>query len=259
MDFTIDYWRSVSRNTLAAFLMAFLVMPSVAVAHQSKTLLFATDPTFPPFEFSQDGELVGFDVDLIKAIGDAAGFSVKLESVPFDGIIPALKANTYDGAMAAISATDERRKSIEFSKPYFKNGIVIVVPENSALIRSEADLHGKTIAVEIGSVGATKAATIKDAQIRTYNTPNSLLELANGNADAALGDESQVKYAIATGQVRGLKVLPELLSTDFYVVGMPLNSPHTQLINEGLSKVVKSGQYARIYKKWFSTDPPKLD
>jgi arginine/lysine/histidine/glutamine transport system substrate-binding/permease protein len=68
-----------------------------------------------------------------------------------------------------------------------------------------------------------------------------------------------VKYAIATGQVRGLKVLPELLSTDFYVVGMPLNSPDTQLINEGLSKVMKSGEYARIYKKWFSADPPKLD
>jgi arginine/lysine/histidine/glutamine transport system substrate-binding/permease protein len=239
---------------------AFAVISSSQLtwAQSQKVLSFATDPTYPPFEFSSNDRMVGFDIDLIEAIGRAAGFTVKLDSVPFDGIIPALKAETYDGAMAALSATDERKKSIAFSSPYFKTGIAIVVPAKDSSIRSEKDLEGKRIAVEIGSVGAQKATTIPDATISTFNTPNSLLELQNGNVDAALGDASQVSYAIATGQVGGISVLPDLLSTDFYVIGLPKGSKNIELVNTGLAKVISSGEYADIYRKWFKSEPVKF-
>ncbi|MER8942843.1 basic amino acid ABC transporter substrate-binding protein [Mesorhizobium sp. M0915] len=242
----------------AIILITSLSHVSFAWPQDLKELSFATDPTYPPFEFSKDGVLVGFDIDLLAAIGKAAGFKAKLESVPFDGIIPALKAGTYDGAMAAMSANEERAKSIAFSKPYFKTGLVIVVPSNDNSILREEDLKGKRIAVEIGSVGATRAATIPDAHISTFNTPNSLLELATGNVDAAIGDASQVNYAVATGEVRGVKVIPGLISTDFYVIGLPKESKNESLINSGLVKVIDSGEYARIYKKWFGEDPMKF-
>ncbi|WP_206073428.1 basic amino acid ABC transporter substrate-binding protein [Mesorhizobium wenxiniae] len=239
-------------------MIASLSFGALASAQDPVELIFATDPTYPPFEYNDNATLVGFDIDLMAAIGKAAGFSVKFESVPFSGIIPALKAGTYDGAIAAISATEERAKSIAFSKPYFKTGIVIVVPEADESIRQEDDLKGKHIAVEIGSVGATKATTIRDAKISTYDTPNSLLELAAGNVEAALGDASQVQYAIATGQVKGIKVLPNLLSTDFYVIGFSHGSTNVDLVNTGLQKVLDSGEYAKIYKRWFKDEPVKF-
>ncbi len=89
------------------------------------TITVATEPAFPPFESQAQGggELEGFDIDVMKAIGQAAGLTVKFQSLPFDGIIPGLQAGTVDAAISAITITPERAKTISFSRPYFKAGL----------------------------------------------------------------------------------------------------------------------------------------
>ncbi|MHC5833032.1 MAG: transporter substrate-binding domain-containing protein, partial [Nostoc sp.] len=83
--------------------------------------------TFPPFEFqSASGELQGFDIDLMNAIAQSAGLKVKYQNMPFAGMIPALQAQTVDAAVAAMTITAERAKTISFSRPYFKSGLAIV-------------------------------------------------------------------------------------------------------------------------------------
>lgn len=89
------------------------------VNSQSSTLTVGTEPAFPPFEFqASGGGLQGFDIDLMSAIGQAAGFQVKYQSLPFDGLIPALQAGTVDAAISSITITEERDRVVSFSRPY---------------------------------------------------------------------------------------------------------------------------------------------
>src|SRR5690625_1333031 len=91
------------------------------------TYTVATDTSFVPFEFKEDGEYVGFDIDLINAIADEVGFEIDLETTNFDGIIPGLQTGSFDIALAGIGITEERKKSIDYSDPYYESGLRIGV------------------------------------------------------------------------------------------------------------------------------------
>ncbi|HEY9650588.1 MAG TPA: transporter substrate-binding domain-containing protein, partial [Coleofasciculaceae cyanobacterium] len=150
-----------------------------------KTLKVATDPTFAPFEFQgPDGIIQGFDIDLINSIGQAAGFKVELQSMPFDGTIAALQASSVDAVISGMTITEERLKTLDFSKPYIRAGLAIAIQETNKSITKFADLNNKKIAVQIGTTGANEAQKIPGAQISTFKTPSlALQELANGNVD----------------------------------------------------------------------------
>ena len=125
-------------------------------------LVAGMDAAYPPFGFkdSKTGEFVGFDVDIIRAIGRTAGFRVKVENIPFDGLIPALKTRTIDIAINDIGITAERAKSVDFSDRYYIAGMGIVVAKGYQGIQSAKDLEGKRLAVTIGSTGEIAAKRI---------------------------------------------------------------------------------------------------
>lgn len=216
-----------------------------------------TEPAFPPFE-SQDesGELVGFDIDLMKAIGEQAGVAVEFESLPFDGLIPALQAGTIEAAISGMTITEERAQTVDFSRPYFRAGLAIAVAEDDAETTSLESLEGKTIAVQIGTTGAEMAGTIKDAKVSTFDSaPLALQELSNGNADAVINDAPATLDAIATGNIGGVKVVGELLTEEFYGIAMPKDSPNLETLNMALEELIANGTYDTIYEKWFGTAP----
>ena len=133
------------------------------------SLKVATEPAFPPFESqaATGGGLEGFDIDLMNAIGEAAGLKVEFESLPFDGIIPALKAGTVDAAISAMTITAERAEAVSFSRPYFKAGLAIAVKAGDTATTSLDALKGKRIAVQIGTTGAAEAKKVPGAKITT--------------------------------------------------------------------------------------------
>jgi arginine/lysine/histidine/glutamine transport system substrate-binding/permease protein len=142
-----------------------------------------TEPTFPPFEMKGDtgDELIGFDIDLMNAIGEAADREIQFVSLPFDGLIPALQSNTIDAAISGMTITSERAQTIDFSRPYFEAGLAIAVREDTTDIESFEDLQGKGIAVQIGTTGADQAASVEGATVSTFdNAPLALQELTNG-------------------------------------------------------------------------------
>jgi arginine/lysine/histidine/glutamine transport system substrate-binding/permease protein len=229
-------------------------------AAAGKTLRVATDPTFAPFEFQgSDGQIQGFDIDIINSIGKAEGFQVKLENMRFDGMIGALQAGSVDSAVAGMTITAERAKAIDFSKPYFKAGLAIAVPENNTDITSLDSLKNKRIAVQIGTTSAKEAEKASGAKISTFDTPDLVLqELANGNVDAAINDRPVTLYALKTGSLKGIKVVGEQLTEEYYGIPTPKGSENLASINRGLDTIIKDGTYAQIYKKWFNEEPPKL-
>jgi arginine/lysine/histidine/glutamine transport system substrate-binding and permease protein len=224
------------------------------------TLTVATEPAFPPFESqAEGGGYEGFDIDLMNAIGEAAGFTVEFQALPFDGIIPALQAGTVDAAISSMTITSERAQTVDFSRPYFKAGLAIAVPEDNTDTTSLEDLEGKRIAVQIGTTGAGQAAEIEGATVSTFDSaPLALQELANGNADAVINDAPVTLYAIQTGNIGGLKVVGELVTEEFYGIALPKGSPNLERINSGLATILEDGTYEEIYQKWFGEAPPEL-
>ena len=227
---------------------------------EDNVLSVGTEPAFPPFEsMGDDGELQGFDIDLMNAIGEKAGKTVEFSSLPFDGLIPALQGASIDAAISGMTITDERAETVDFSAPYFKAGLAIAVAEGTTDVQSLDDLEGKRIAVQIGTTGAETAEGVTDAQITTFDSaPLALQELANGNADAVVNDAPATLDAIATGNIPGITVVGELVTEEFYGIAMPKGSEDVEIINTALSELIEDGTYAEIYKKWFDAEPPAL-
>ncbi|MEH1901719.1 MAG: basic amino acid ABC transporter substrate-binding protein [Nostoc sp.] len=226
----------------------------------AKPLKVATDPTFVPFEIQRaSGNLEGFDIDLMNAIAKVAGFTVQFQSLPFDGMISTLQAKRVDAAISGITITTERLKTIAFSRPYFKAGLAIAVREDNQNIKDFKSLQGKKIAVQIGSTGADFAKTIPNAKISTFNSgPEFFQDLLNGNVDAVISDAFATLYAIKNGKLKGIKVVADLLTQEYYGIATPKNSPHLDAINKGIGTLLSNGTYKQIYQKWFNAEPLQL-
>ncbi len=219
----------------------------------------ATEATFPPFEFQQGGQLTGFDIDLMRAIGKEADLNIDFRNLPFDGIIPALQARTVEAAISGMTITAERAQAISFSRPYFRAGLAIAVREDNKTIRNFEDLKGKRIAVQIGTTGALEATKIPGAVVSQFDSAAlALQELLNGRVEAVVNDKPVTLYAIKEAGLRGVKVVGELLTEEFYGIALPKNSPYLQLINDALGRVIESGQYDVIFQQWFGEKPPVL-
>lgn len=218
----------------------------------------ATDTGFVPFEFKKDGEYTGFDVELINAIADEAGFKIDLAPTNFDGIIPGLQTGKFDIAIAGIGITEERAKKIDYSDPYYKSGLRIGVPKDNTSIKNLEDLEGKTIATRLGSTSsAFIKENIKGADANEYQQMSQVyLSVENGSADAVLYDAPNVAYYIKTKGGDKLKLVGDLYKAEEY--GIAISQGQDELvkaINEALATLKENGTYDEIYKKWFGEEP----
>ena len=246
---------------LALVAMVAVVLPAGSGGASGAPWRVGTDPTFPPFEYrnAQNGAISGFDIDLMQAIGEETGHPIQWVPLPFDGLIPALQARSVDAAISAMTITAQRSRAIDFSRPYFKAGQAIVVRDNGPAYEQLAQLQGRRIAVQIGTTGALEASQVPGAKVSSFDsTPLALQELANGNADAVVSDVPAILYAIDQAKLTGLRISGEHLSTEFYGIALPMNSPITADVNRGLDALIRSGRYADLYREWFAADPADL-
>ena len=260
----IKFWRGRAvQRVIFALLGLVLAIGLTVIPAFSQTppnpFRVATEATFPPFEFQQGGQLTGFDIDLMRAIGKEADLNIDFRNLPFDGIIPALQARTVEAAISGMTITAERAQAISFSRPYFRAGLAIAVREDNKTIRNFEDLKGKKIAVQIGTTGALEATKIPGAVVSQFDSAAlALQELINGRVEAVVNDKPVTLYAIKEAGLRGVKVVGELLTEEFYGIALPKNSPYLQLINDALGRVIESGQYDVIFQQWFGEKPPVL-
>ena len=260
----IKFWRGRAvQRVIFALLGLVLALGLTVIPAFSQTppnpFRVATEATFPPFEFQQGGQLTGFDIDLMRAIGKEADLNIDFRNLPFDGIIPALQARTVEAAISGMTITAERAQAISFSRPYFRAGLAIAVREDNKTIKNFEDLKGKRIAVQIGTTGALEATKIPGARVSQFDSAAlALQELINGRVEAVVNDKPVTLYAIKQAGLRGVKVVGELLTEEFYGIALPKNSPYLQLINDALGRVIESGQYDAIFRQWFGEKPPEL-
>ncbi|WP_047986559.1 transporter substrate-binding domain-containing protein [Ornithinibacillus californiensis] len=221
----------------------------------SNAYTVGVDVTYPPFEFQEDGEMKGIDIDLIHAIAEDQGFEVQIEAMDFSGIIPAMQAGELDIGMGGMSITEDRKETVDFSDPYFESGLSLVVASDNTEISSVDDLEGKTIAVKNGTTGANFANENKEAYgyevIQVKDSTSMFQEVANGNADALLEDYPVIMYAIAKSDLE-LKVAGDKLNGDNYGISV-LKGKNDELlkkINDGLANLKENGKYDEIVSKY---------
>lgn len=223
-----------------------------------KVLRVGTEPSFAPFEFQKEGskEFTGFDIDLIRAIGKQMGYKVEVQNMGFDALIPALNAGNIDVAIAGMSITDERKKVVEFSDPYYTSGLIIMVNKDNNDIKTLKDLEGKRIACQIGTTGEKKSRSVPGAQVTAFNTQSEAsLELKNGGADAVINDAPVVAYYLQQGGSESAKTVGEKMEAEDY--GIAVKKDNAKLaaeINKAMAELKKNGEFDKIYKTWFGED-----
>lgn len=228
-----------------------------STGNDEKTYIVGIDTTYPPFEFEVDGEYTGIDIDLITAIAENQGIDIKFDAMDFGGIIPAMQADQLDIAIAGMSITDERKKVVDFSDPYFDAGLTLVVAAETTDIESIEDLKGKTIAAKNGTTGA-KFAQEHEAEygyklVLFDDSPAMFQEVSNGNAVALIEDYPVISYAISQNDL-DLQIIGERLNGDQYGIAVlkGKNSDVLQKINDGLKDLRDSGEYDKILSKYLA-------
>lgn len=150
-----------------------------------------TAANYPPFEFVLDTKITGFDIDFITEIAKRAKFEIKFVNMSFDGLIPALKGGKIDMIASAMSATDDRRKSVDFSDSYYATENLFLKRKNDDKITDKASLNGKKIGVQLGTVQEMAAKEVKGASVvPAEEMISAILALKSNKVDAVLVDSS---------------------------------------------------------------------
>ncbi|HIU36878.1 MAG TPA: basic amino acid ABC transporter substrate-binding protein [Candidatus Aphodousia faecigallinarum] len=234
-----------------------------ATGAKAATILVGTDAGYAPYEYKdpKTNEIVGFDIDLIKAVAKATGNEAKIQNMQFAGIIPALQANMIDVAAAGMTITPERQKQVSFSDPYYDVGglIMAVHSKNVDKYKHMNDLEGKRVCAQIGSTGALLAKEIKDAKLVAFDqTGEAFMELKMGGCEAVLVDKIVTEFYLAHRAEKDIVLVPHLYThkQNGFAIAKG-NEKMLKTINDGLKAIRASGEYDKIYAKWFGKAPEK--
>lgn len=228
-------------------------VPPTPTPKPALKITVGTDATWPPFEYVDETtkDFVGFDMDLMKAIAQAAGFEVNFVNVAWDALLAGMATGQYDAAISAMTITEERAKEFDFSEPYYNAGQLIAVHIDNTTIKSAADLAGKTVGAQTGTTGAILAEKMPGVSLRGYEQiDQAFLDLINQQVDAVIADNPLVSGYIGQYPDK-IKSVGEPLTEEYYGIAVKKNAPEIlSAINSGLKTVLGQGIIAELENKW---------
>ena len=217
---------------------------------EEKVIVVGTAPNFVPFEYMDGDEIVGFDMDLLKEIEKESGLKFKVVGMDFSGLLPALQTKKIDLIVAGMSITEDRKKNVNFTHPYFNVSQVIMVGEESKEIKTEADIAGKKIGVVMGTTSDTIAEDLSKkldgVEVEKYNKLHeAALSLQAEKIDMIILDYQQAVKTVEKND--GLKLAPHTLQSEEYAIAM--GNEDVELldkINKALDKIIGSEKYNEL-------------
>ncbi|MFW5791252.1 MAG: glutamine ABC transporter substrate-binding protein GlnH [Desulfohalobiaceae bacterium] len=244
---------------LLTLALALTMLLGALGAAQAKKLVVAHDTNFMPFEFKdpKTGKYVGFDIDMWKMIAEDLGLEYELQPMDFNGLIPALQSGNIDVAIAGMTIKSERAKVVDFAYPYYDAGLMILVNKDEQDIKVLEDLEGKIVATKLGTTSEDFVKkNAKADQVKLYpNIDGAYMELASGGADAVLFDSPAVMYYAQTAGEDKVKVVGPLYMGQSYGIAFPKGSELRDDVTVSILKLMETGKYDELYKKWFGTVP----
>ena len=217
------------------------------------TLVMATNAEFPPYEYYEDGDIVGIDVEIAKAIAAKLGMELQIEDMAFDAIIPAVTSGKADFGAAGMTVTEERQRSVEFTDTYANSNQVAIVKEDSDITGSDA-LAGKIIGVQLGTTGDALATEIKDATVERYNKGlEAVQSLTQGKIDAVVIDQATAEAFVK--KTEGIKILEEKMSEEEYAIAIKKgNMELGEKMNEASKELKEEGKIDEIVAKYMDAE-----
>jgi polar amino acid transport system substrate-binding protein len=228
-------------------------------AAPARVYTVATDAVYAPFEsLNERSEIVGFDIDVMRAVAERAGLQVKFVNTPWEGMFNTLAQGDSDILVSAITITDERRQSMDFSDPYFDARQLIAVRSDSPVTRF-ADLKALRVAVQTGTTGdeaATKLLGKTNSKLRRFeSTPLALAELQSGGVDAVVADNGVIAHHLAQHPGAGFKAVEdaEFVPEHYGLVVKKGRAELLAQLNRGLAAIRADGTLAQIQARYFGT------
>lgn len=228
---------------------------------QATEYVVGTDASYAPFEFQNDqNQIVGFDIEVLSAVADKGGFKVKFVNTPWEGMFATLAQGDRDILSSAITITDERKQSMDFSEPYFEARQLIAVGKGVAGVKTFQDLKNKKVAVQTGTTGdevVQKLLGKTSSNIKRFESmPLALKELEGGGVDAAVGDNGVVINYVKNNPQHGMTTVEDLQSFAPEYYGFAVKKGNQELldkVNAGIKAIKADGTYDQIFNKYFGT------
>ena len=218
---------------------------------EKKTIYVGTNAEFPPFEYLEKDQMVGFDVDFINAIGKEMGKEVVMKDMSFDGLLPALQSKKVDLVIAGMTASEERKKAVNFSEPYYSANQVIVLQDTNNDIKTFDDLKGKKIGVMLGFTGDLVITEMGLPTEKFSAAYAGIMALQNGKLDAVVLDSETAKNYVKNN--KGLKLAETEGEAEDYAIAV--RKEDKQLlddVNKAIATLKSNGEFEKILKKYFN-------
>ena len=222
-------------------------------------LIVGSDIPYPPFEMGEPPDYEGFDIDLIRDIGERMGLEVEIQDAPFDLLLQG-GGGQFDLAVAATTITPAREQRVDFSDPYFIANQGLLVQEGGDVATVD-DLSGKIVGAQDGTTGETYAADETDAsEVRPFpQIDDAFNALSVGQVDAIITDEPTAQDAADNKE--GLEVVETFPTDEQYGIILPQgNTALVDAVNEALQEAKDEGVIDDLYEEYLGTPaPPELE
>lgn len=219
-----------------------------------ESLVLGTAGDFAPFAAPEEGEgseIVGFDVEIAQAIAAQAGLKLKIKAMEFNRLLPALADGKVDMVISGLSITDERRRLVDFSVPYYKATQVVLIRKGDPVPSAKDELKGRKIGAQLGTTGANAALEITGAEnVRTAVTPlGAVVDLMNSQVDFVILDEQPA--VVFEKKNPELQLVPLGFEEEFYGIAVQRgDAARLDTINRTLAGIVADGRYEWFVDRW---------
>lgn len=223
-------------------------------AAKEDTITFGTNAEFPPFEYVTSsgviGEYDGIDMAIAKQIAEENGMTAAMENMEFDSLLVALQNGQIDAVIAGMTATDERRETVDFSTPYYTATQVMIVPEDSD-IASAADMADKRICVVQGYTGEVCVQDMGYDYVAFKKGTEAVMELTNGKCDVVVIDSATAQKYLNDNE--GLKIVedPSAFESEEYAIAVQKgNTELLDKLNQAIEKMLADGTINELAVKY---------
>lgn len=240
------------KKMLKNVLVGLMVLSLSSLAMAKEKIYVGTNAEFPPFEYLEKGEIVGFDIEMMNEIGKVLDADIKIQDMAFDGLLPALQMKKVDVVIAGMTATEERQKMVSFTQPYYTASQVIIVKEGNNSIKSFDDLKGKRVGVMLGFTGDVIVSDMEGVKIERYNAAYAgIMALKADKIDVVVLDSEPAENYVK--QNSGLQIAEAESAQEKYAIAVRKNDKELlEKLEKGLNEIKANGTYDKLLKKYFN-------
>ena len=249
------------KKLFAVLLSAMLLLAMAACGEQPQTpddtqepavLHMATEGTFPPYEYYDNGQLVGIDIEVAGAIAEKLGMTLETTDIAFESIIPGVQAGKYDIGMAGVTVNEERLQQVNFSDSY-ATGVQVVIVKEGGKVQSLDDMADAIIGTQSGTTGFIYASEdFGDDHVKSFTKTTDAVEaLKNGQVDCVLLDNAPAEALVDANPDARLSILETAYTVEDYAIA--INKQSTDLLNQinaALAELKADGTLQGIIDKY---------